>query len=250
MAGHHMMHEMEVVTKVAGRLFEMQHSQYFDRGAILRRKLKLSQAYCLLWQNQDTGDVEGRQGSSRKLGGCFFAVLIDLIALGKIMLVRQNKHSLIVQVVDNEQTGTYLDNIVFNEMVKYQAKHPTKQKEVSEYILEAVKKDNVDRNCATLTLDSLVDLDILDKEQKMLGLARIYPTLKFGPEQQLKHEISEILLNFAAPDSYMRCLLTIIRTSDKFYLTSDPLLSRYFTASEYKNKVMERIDVLSSSWSY
>ena len=65
-------------------------------------------------------------------------------------------------------------------MVKYQSKHPTKNKEVSEYILEAVKRYQVDKNCATLTLDSLVEIDILDKEQKMLGLARKYPTLKFG----------------------------------------------------------------------
>lgn len=86
----------------------------------------------------------------------------------------------LIQVVDTERTGTYLDGIVFDEMVKFQSKHPTKQKEVSEYILEAVKRDNVDKNCATLTLDSLVDIDILDKEQKMLGFTKKYPTLKFG----------------------------------------------------------------------
>lgn len=247
MAGHHMMHEMDVVTKVAGKLLEMQRSQYFERSSILRRPLKLSQAYCLLWQNQDTGDVEGRQGSSRKLGGCFFAVLVDLMALGKIRLVSEHKHSLSIQVVDSVRTETYLDSIVFDEMIKYQAKHPTKNKEVSEYILEAVKRDNVDRNCATLTLDSLVDIDILDKEQRMLGLTRKYPTVKFGPENDLKNEITEILLSFAAPDSYMRCLLTILRTSDKLYLTSDPLLSRYFNANEYE-KVKERIEVISNSW--
>lgn len=40
-AGHHMMHEMDVVTKVAGKLLEMQHSQYFDRSSVLRRPLKV-----------------------------------------------------------------------------------------------------------------------------------------------------------------------------------------------------------------
>lgn len=93
--------------------------------------------------------------------------------------------SSLLQVVDSEQTGTYLDSIVFNEMVKYQTKHPTKYKEVSEYILEAVKRDNVDKNCATLTLDSLVEIDILDKEQKMLGFTKKYPTLKFGMHLQV-----------------------------------------------------------------
>ena len=87
---------------------------------------------------------------------------------------------ILIQIVDRERTGTYLDTIVFDEMIKYQTKHHTKLKEVSEYILEAVKRDNVDKNCATLTLDSLVERDILDKEQKMLGLTKKYPTLKFG----------------------------------------------------------------------
>ena len=82
--------------------------------------------------------------------------------------------------MDAKKTGTYLDAIVFDEMVKYQLKHPGETKEVSEYILEAVKRDHVDRNCATLTLESLVEKDILDKEQKMLGLTTKYPTLKFG----------------------------------------------------------------------
>ena len=41
MAGHHMMHEMDVVTKVAGKMLEMQQSQYFEECSILRRKLKV-----------------------------------------------------------------------------------------------------------------------------------------------------------------------------------------------------------------
>lgn len=40
-AGHHMMHEMDVVSKVAGKLLEIQQSQYFDRSVLLRRPLKV-----------------------------------------------------------------------------------------------------------------------------------------------------------------------------------------------------------------
>lgn len=82
--------------------------------------------------------------------------------------------------MDTEPTKTYLDSIVFEEMVKYNKKHPHKKKEVSEYILEAVKRDNASRNCATWTLDSLVDIEILSREEKMLGLRKIYTTLKFS----------------------------------------------------------------------
>jgi hypothetical protein len=100
-----------------------------------------------------------------------------------------------MQVVDRERTGTYLDTIVFDEMIKYQTKHQTKLKEVSEYILEAVKRDNVDKNCATLTLDSLVDIDILDKEHKMLGLTKKYPTLKFGTYKNVLPDICRKICN-------------------------------------------------------
>ena len=48
--------------------------------------LQLSEAYCLLWQDSSTGNVDGRQGSKRKLGGAVFAVLMDLLVLGKIKI--------------------------------------------------------------------------------------------------------------------------------------------------------------------
>lgn len=69
-----------------------------------------------------------------------------------------------------------------------------------------------------------------------------------APEDKLKEEMTEILINFAAPDSYMRCLLTIMRTSDKLYQTSDPLLSKFFNKIDYEKKVKERVDVISNSW--
>ena len=54
-AGHHMMHEMDVVTKVAGKLLEIQRSQYFDRSSVLRRPLKVgfkTQMFLILAQIQ------------------------------------------------------------------------------------------------------------------------------------------------------------------------------------------------------
>ena len=47
---------------------------------------QLSEAYCLLWQHSNTGEVVGRQNSKQKIGGAVCAVLLDLIAMEKIKI--------------------------------------------------------------------------------------------------------------------------------------------------------------------
>lgn len=61
---------------------------------------QLSEAYCLLWQNSTTGDVAGRQGSKAKIGGAVCAVLLDLIAMGKIEIEFEKKKFLFVNYTD------------------------------------------------------------------------------------------------------------------------------------------------------
>ena len=62
--------------------------------------LQLSEAYCLLWQDSRTGDVYGRQGSKAKIGGAVCAVLLDLIAMGKIGIEFEKKKFLFVNYTD------------------------------------------------------------------------------------------------------------------------------------------------------
>ena len=62
--------------------------------------LQLSEAYCLLWQDSRTGDVDGRQGSKAKIGGAVCAVLLDLIAMGKIGIEFEKKKFLFVNYTD------------------------------------------------------------------------------------------------------------------------------------------------------
>ena len=61
---------------------------------------QLSEAYVLLWQNSSTGDVNGRQGSKNKIGGSVCAVLLDLIAMGKIKIEFEEKKFLFVKYTD------------------------------------------------------------------------------------------------------------------------------------------------------
>lgn len=59
-------------------------------------------------------------------------------------------------------------------------------------------------------------------------------------------EIRKIALEYYTMDSYMRALLTTMRTVDTMYLTDDPLLKRFFSKEEYsaaKQKLSSLTDV-------
>ena len=59
-------------------------------------------------------------------------------------------------------------------------------------------------------------------------------------------EIRKIALEYYTMDSYMKALLTIMRTVDSMYLTDDPLLKRFFSKEEYtaaKEKLSSLTDV-------
>ena len=75
-------------------------SEFFDPGVIRERKLNLCQAYSLLWQEKETGEVSGRVSSFELLSGAVGAAILDLVALGKlehdvqaksVLCVRYNK---------------------------------------------------------------------------------------------------------------------------------------------------------------
>lgn len=70
--------------KAAKAVMEVINSSHFDRENIRRRKLTLSQAYCLLWQDQESGEVVRRTSSVELNAGCVAAVLLDLASLGRI----------------------------------------------------------------------------------------------------------------------------------------------------------------------
>lgn len=68
-------------------------STHFDSETIVKRPLKLSQAYCLLWHDAQTGDVKGRESTwnYELQGGAFATCILDLVALRKISLEVEQK---------------------------------------------------------------------------------------------------------------------------------------------------------------
>ena len=91
-------HAIKEMTK---SVVEVINSSHFDRGNITERKLKLSQAYCLLWQDLESGEVSGRMSSPELNAGCAGAALLDLIALGVIDVDVVAKKTLGISYKDN-----------------------------------------------------------------------------------------------------------------------------------------------------
>ena len=69
---------------MADKLREVLEAKNFNKDDFDTRAFKLSQAFCLLWQDKDTGEVSGRQRSGKTANAAVVAVLIDLFILGKI----------------------------------------------------------------------------------------------------------------------------------------------------------------------
>ena len=69
---------------MADKLREVLQSKNFAKDDFDTRSLKLSQAFCLLWQEQESGEVHGRQRAGKASNAAAVAVLLDLFMLGKI----------------------------------------------------------------------------------------------------------------------------------------------------------------------
>ena len=70
--------------KIARNVQEILQSDRFVIECFKGRDLKISQALCLLWHNQISGEVPGRKSSAPLYGNVTAAVIIDLFVLGKV----------------------------------------------------------------------------------------------------------------------------------------------------------------------
>lgn len=96
-------YRMEQTSKeMAKAVKEIVNSSYFDKEVCRSEDLKVSQAYCLLWQDSESGDVDGRKISVETNGGAAAAVLIDLVVLGKVE----------VEIEPNKTLGVKNDKIL------------------------------------------------------------------------------------------------------------------------------------------
>jgi len=171
--------------KIARNLQEILRSDRFVIECFKERNLKISQALCLLWHNQTSGEVPGRKSSAPLYGNVTAAVIIDLFVLGRVNIAEVRRSCLgikykttVIEIIDFTPTDSFLDNCMFNQMVEHTRKHPDKPRSVEEWIL---KGSNYHKPpCVSATFDSLVKLGLLGKKPMLMGTCLKYPTLNSG----------------------------------------------------------------------
>ena len=244
----------EIADEFSSKIEEIIRSQRFHVGELIigKHKVTLSQACVLLWRDWFTGDVDGLWTNSSRLAATYACVLLELIAWGKISCKFQvvfGKTKVKLKIVDRDLTNSHLDAAAFCQLLKLD-KAGQSDLTLDECLLQAMKwKCCTRRNCASLTLESLHESNIVKRDKECLGLSRPYRTVDLEPYALLEKEIRLIVLKSKPPDSYMRILLTLVNIADSYVPKSDKLLKRFFTKNEYL-AAAERIQTLSSTWSY
>ena len=233
-------------------ILEVINSDHFDREAILgeikNRKLNISQAFCLLWQNSDTGDVSGRQTGIEVNGAAAAVCIVDLAILDKVEIeivpgttLGVSTADVFAKVKDPTPTGTFLDKAIFSDMLEHHQNKPENPKKLKDWIMSSVRWCKPKNKCSTITLDSLVEKGILEKKESIFSIK--YPTSLQGPEKELADELNRIALENAEMTPYMRVLLTILRAADDLMCFCDPLLKKHFPKEDYP-RAKERIKSL------
>ncbi|KXJ14920.1 hypothetical protein AC249_AIPGENE27505 [Exaiptasia diaphana] len=235
--------------KMTEALVAIVNSSWFDKESFQTEKLKLSQAFCLLWQDPESGDVSGRKSGVECQAAAAAAGIVDLIVMDRVEIeVQPNKtlgikdDNILLKVKNEKPTGTYLDGPLFDDIAEHHNKKPGNPEKVKKVIWRDIAHMRTKSQVATNTLDSLVELGILDMKEKFVG--RKYPTAKPGVEESLRDQIRSVVLDGAEPNSYIHALLIISRMADKVSMNT-PVLKKCFTKDEYdraKDKMNAMID--------
>jgi len=202
--------------------------------------LYLSEAYCLLWQNAETGEVDGRRVGLPLKIGVFAALFLDLHASGLIdVFLASDDDEPMFRVTQSNSTQTFLDIAVFDSLRIANAQGRLREAKLWKWLLRAE-----DADCVECTFESLIARGILkEKSSGLLGIFKKFPTVDPKPEQELERKIKSIVFNDLKPDSYMLSLLILSRESDRIFMCEDPILKKHFTSAEYKEakKNLDRI---------
>ena len=98
-----------VAGKMRTAVVEIVNSSWFDKEHFQTEKLKLSQAFCLLWQDPESGEVHGRKMGVECNAAACAAGIIDLFAMDRVE----------VEVESNKTLGIKDDNILLKVFTIY-----------------------------------------------------------------------------------------------------------------------------------
>ena len=236
----------EVAKRFSSLVFNVVSSVNFKRTDFKLHDLHLCEAYCLLWQNALTGEVDGRMFGVQLKIGAFAALFVDLCAENLIELYRQkDDHEPEFRLIDknlNKNISVFLKITIFDAMKSAKLHGKLRETILWKWLIRAV-----DADCVESTFESLVARGILDeKSSGVFGIIKRFPTINPEPELKLEKLIQSIAFGFTSPDSYMLALLVLARESDRIFLCKDPILSKHFSPNEYESAKKNLDKILSS----
>ncbi|XP_032234023.1 uncharacterized protein LOC116616177 [Nematostella vectensis] len=225
-------------------LREILQSGRFNIKDCQSRNLHLSQAYCLLWQNPETGEVTGRVSDEIIHDAAVAAILLDLAVRGYVELCIQEKTFMMkvgivsqgvdVKVTNPTPTDTFLDKALFTRILD------STMRSAGDWMIRtfSLKGGEV----LTPILDSLVDQGIFSVESQSC-MGRKYPIMNQGPKKELQKELQMIALNDHHADGFMWPLLKLARGVDALELGRAPILEHNFSDQDY-NRAKKNIERL------
>ena len=231
--------DQEEVAKLFGRIvYTIVCHTDFEACDFNEYPLHLCESYCLLWQDAQTGQVDGRLMGVQLKIGVFAALFIDLVAEDKIQVFKTNpEDEPLFSVVEANHSESFLDIAIFNTLLSATSTGRLKEAKIYKWLERAADADLVET-----TFESLVARGILkEKASGILGICKRFPTVNPEPEQKLEEKIKNIALNDEELDSYMLSLLILSRESDRIFMCSDPILKKHFSSLEY-SQAKKRLD--------
>ncbi|XP_065676611.1 uncharacterized protein LOC136072123 isoform X1 [Hydra vulgaris] len=225
----------EVAKRFSRLVYKVVNDVNFNRDSFKQHDLHLCEAYCLLWQNAVTGEVDGRLFGIQLKIGAFAALFIDLCAENLIELyMHENDDEPHFRLIDqniNKVISVFLKISIFDALRNAKMHGKLRETVLWKWLIRAV-----DADCVELAFESLVARGILDEQPSgVFGIFKRFPTINPEPELKLEKLIQNIAFGFVFPDNYMLALLVLARESDRIFLCKDPILSKHFSFKEYES---------------
>eukprot|EP00667_Euglena_gracilis_P016848 EG_transcript_17672 len=206
----------EICSRLATAVSEIFNSAQFVATEILDSPLSFSQAYCLLWQDSATGDLEGRKSCEALQAGLTAALVLDLCSHGRLLVSSQERQVLGVRwerptavLVDKQPTDSYLDGALLSKFLD----RAKKKKGACHWPLEDLFAACFDGDAAKVVLRELVSRGVVSEVKGLCGLKK-YPTVDPQPKADLTAVLHGVLLGRAEPTPYAACLLTLLHAAD------------------------------------
>merc|ERR1719450_252182 len=105
----------EVAKYFARVVYKIIKHSSFNTDDFQKYDLHLCEAYCLPWQNAETGSVSGRKVGVPLKIGVFAALFIDLFAVHRLdIYMKECVPEPLFRITDLHATDTFLDSAIFD----------------------------------------------------------------------------------------------------------------------------------------